>query len=225
MFWSLPCPPGDSVERNDVNQTDIARRDGDRSTALRSDPPEPPSIRVRPEVAADWLLRTCLPGLLRHCDHDQLATGLTGLSALITPSDLRDRYATSRAATSLRGVRAQLLDEVRAERRWAARLGATNDAFGGAVRMRAALFPHLDEITGYVSSTAVTHDLGDLLRSCVRLAIELIVTRHDNDHAGHRDASLEPVEAAYRSLFAQLVARGAGARSSSSAPRDSRIAG
>ncbi|MGL4255573.1 MAG: hypothetical protein ACRCSL_04510 [Microbacterium sp.] len=192
-----------------MNQTDIAPPMLDRSTPPACElPTTPPSIRVRPEVATDWLLRTCLPEFLRHCDHDRVADALADLPPLGSPFDIRDRYATSRTATSLRAVRAELIDEIRAERRWAAKLGATNDAFGGAAAMRATLFPHIDEITGYVRSVAVTHDLGDLLHACVRLAIELIVTRHDNDHAGHRDASLEPVESAYRSLLAELVARG-----------------
>lgn len=118
----------------------------------------------------------------------------------------------ARTATTLRSVRAELMDEIVAERRRAARFGVTSDAIIGTAEMRARLFPHVDEIAGYVNSLAIAHDIGALLRSCVRMAIELTVTRHDNDHAGHRDASLEPVGTAYRSTLAELVARNRDSR-------------
>lgn len=173
-------------------------------------------VRLRPDVAVDWLARTWLPGLLSLCDRDGLAQSLAEGPPLTSPARLRDVYAMGPLASTLRGVRAGLAQQLHFEQGWAreSAVEGTVARFGGPARFRGLMFPHLDEVTGFVARTVPARDVGVLLRSCVELAIEVVVAGRDNDDAAAAANGVLALTGRYDAAVA-VLARMAGQRGGS----------
>lgn len=148
------------------------------------------SFRLRRLPGTEWLRGTLLPALLPLCGQPGPAEALKEHPPILTDLGLSDRYAMARLATTLRGIRAELADDLATERRFAAanNTASTVASFGGAGRFRSVFVPGMDDVSRYVATTVETADVGVLLRACTELALALIVIRHDND----QDPNLPP---------------------------------
>lgn len=173
-------------------------------------------IRVRQEVLVDWMTRKLLPAMLPLCGLPRHAAALADRA----PVDfaLGDGYQMSRLATSLRTVRGDLVTRLQVERRWARSLAAqdTPARLRTPVPNRDDTFPHLEEITGFVARTVTTHQVGVLLRSCVELVIDLVVTARGHDDAPPASDGVTALAAVYEDALRELIA---GTTAPASRPR------
>lgn len=170
-------------------------------------------LRLRPELAADWLLRTLLPELLTAAGHTSTALALRVHDEL-TAAGIRDRYFLSRVTRTLRGLRYELAANLESEW-WSlceARRVSSLKVAGGATRFRDEHFGPLNEITSFVARTAPGHRLGALLQQCVDLSINVIVTCADNDSPFRTEPVPADVVDVFQRSLADLKTRTASAK-------------
>lgn len=153
-----------------------------------------------PSETSGLLLRRLLPELLE-------CLGREGFATVIRAQDLpHSRWSASidPAARSfvgiLRATRAELAAEFQTEWIRAVEFGKPRSLqrLGGARKVRHDALPGLNEALEAASSTGV----GQLLRACVELAINIAITRNDNDRRPEPGPVPASVIGAYRAAIA-----------------------